>query len=682
MDSKRPPKASPPKLLAPCLIVLAGLLAYSNTFAAPFQYDDEFLRNSRLIKTIWPPWAPMLGSNRPVGTFSFALNHAFSDTDVWGYHAVNLGVHIAASLVLYGIVRRTLSEGRLAPRYGGSAVGIGLAVAMLWSLHPLQTQSVTYIYQRFESQMGLFFLLTLYCFVRAQASNSDAQPTGGTAPGPATVTGTDRGKPASRALLPKRRRDSRAWLWYAASIVCCLLAIGTKEVAVVAPLLVVWYDRAFVAGAWREIWCLRKWYYLALASPYLLAGFLVITSWSAFERSGVLFVSGVSPWQYARSQPGVILHYLRLCFWPTGQCLDYGWPVAETASEILVPGAIVAALLVLTLWAVFQRPQVGFLGGWFFLILAPTSSVLPIRDLAYEHRMYLSLAAVIAGLVIAVWELARRIPGGGRPLPAPPQWLAGGLLLAAALSLGLATYRRNEVWGTCAGLWADAVRKAPDNARAHYNLANALEEAADPAGATRHYRTAIELNPADAASHDNLASLLSGTHPDQALRHYRRAVEIRPARADYRNNLARLLAMVGRTDEAVREARRAVELDPRLAGARLNLGNILAPSDAEAAAAQYREALKIDPTFAAAHNALGNLVAPKRPLEAVRHYQRALALEPEYAEAHFNLANTLVAVGDYRAAISHLREAVRLRPDWPEAAANLEVLLRASAGRG
>ncbi len=154
-------------MLAAGLLVPAAVAVFSNSFAGPFVFDGEgFIEQNPAIRALWPPSAPMLDTNRPVGLWSFALNYAVGGLNVWGYHAANLVIHLAAALVLFAVVRRTLSRGRLAARFGPAAFGLALAVALLWLVHPLQTQSVTYIYQRYESLMGLWFLLTLYCFIR------------------------------------------------------------------------------------------------------------------------------------------------------------------------------------------------------------------------------------------------------------------------------------------------------------------------------------------------------------------------------------------------------------------------------------------------------------------------------------------------------------------------------------
>lgn len=235
------------------LLAVAALLAYRNSFSAPFVLDDEgaILENPtiRSLRPFWRPFVPPGGgetvSGRPLLNFTFAVNYALGGEAVSGYHAFNLGIHFLAACVLLGVVRRTLDRPLLRPRFGGAQLPLAAAVAAVWLLHPLQTESVTYTVQRAESLAGLFSLLTLYGFIRAAES-----------------------------AAPRR-----ALAWRSLSVAACLLGMATKETVAVVPLLVLLYDFIFVCertpGAAGAIWRQRRGYYLALAATWLLLGFLV-----------------------------------------------------------------------------------------------------------------------------------------------------------------------------------------------------------------------------------------------------------------------------------------------------------------------------------------------------------------------------------------------------------------------
>jgi protein O-mannosyl-transferase len=611
------------------IIAIAAVAAYHNSFSGPFVFDGVLqIEQNPNIRSLWPPWAPMLGTQRPIPVWSCAVNYALGRTNTWGYHVANLAIHLAAALALFGVVRRTLSSRRLVARFGSAAWGLALAVAVLWLVHPLQTESVTYIYQRCESLMGLFLLLTLYGFIRAQNS-----PT------------------------PNR--------WYVASVVCCLLAVTSKEVAAVAPLLVLWYDRALVASSWHEI-VRRRWrYYAALAGTWpILAGFMLSQA-HKFADAGVLVVKDVTPWQYAVSQPGVILYYLRLCFWPTGLCLYYGWPAAATFDAIVPPLLLIATLLTLTIWAIFRRPAWSFVGAWFFLTLAPTSSVLPIRDLAFEHRMYLPLAAVVTGVVIGGYLVGQWVADRQR-ISRPALQIAGGaLLILAGVALGTLTFQRNADYQSNLSIWTDTVAKTRNKAPAHNGIALALAQQGQFLEAIAHYQKALEITPDDDTVHTNLGvALVERGRLDEGIAQYRKALEIRPNSAEACNNLGLALNMQGHLAEAVAQFEKALEIDPSNAKAHCNLGGALAKQGRrDAAIDHFEKALEITPDDAEVHNNVGAALVDLGQFDqAIAQYRNALEIQPEYAKAHSNLGVALLQTGRSDDAIAHCRKAVELAP--------------------
>jgi hypothetical protein len=315
------------------LIIGAGGLVYLNSFSVPLIFDDHAaIRDNPAIRQLWPlhktVWSPpqTTAAGRPVLSLSLALNYAISGLEVWSYHAFNLAVHIAAALALFGIVWRTLERGPLGERFGKRAPRIALAVALIWVVHPLQTASVTYIIHRAESLMGLFYLLTLYCAIRGFQS-------------------------------------ARAKNWYAMAIISCALGMGTKEVMVSAPVIVLLYDRTFVSGAFGEALRKRAGLYAGLAATWLLLAALVA---QGVRTESVGFGHDVTALQYAMTQSKVILHYLRLAVWPHPLVLDYYWPVAKTFGEVMLPLAAVVGLLTATAWALGASSGSGFWARGFF----------------------------------------------------------------------------------------------------------------------------------------------------------------------------------------------------------------------------------------------------------------------------------------------------------------------------
>jgi tetratricopeptide (TPR) repeat protein len=656
--------------LAAALIVVAALVAYANTFRAPFIFDDiASIVDNPTIRQLWPPGpavSPPQGwgftvSGRPLLNLSLAINHALSGIDVWSYHALNLLIHVLAGLTLFGISRRTLLRAPLAARLGGNAFPAAAFIAALWTLHPLQTESVTYVIQRAESLMGLFFLLTLYGFVRAQDS-------------------------------PRPGR------WIGFSVVTCLLGIATKEIAALAPLLVFFYDRTFVSGTFRDA-LRRHWrQHLALLGTWI--PFAWVLASTGGNRGGTVgFNVGIRALDYWQTQCEAITRYLGLSLWPHPQVFDYGKIAAPAWSLTALWAVPVLAIGIATLVALWRRPILGFLGVWFFFILAPTSMLPGALQMIVEHRMYLSLAAVIATVVgAAAWWLP------------PRAFVAAGC--AVALAATVLTAARNTVYRSERALWDDVLAKRPDNARAHNNVGQLLYRQDRVAEAIDHYGRSVRLDPTVAQAQYNLGlALMKSGRLAEAEAAFKEAIRILPYFFNAHLNLALVLTHVGRVEEALPHFAEAIRFDASPGEAHFQFGVALAKLGRwSEAAAQYAECVALNHRPAEAHSNWGVALFRMNSLvAAIEHFNAALGLRPELADAHFNLALTLTQSGrpdealpHYAAAvqgnpqnadaqlnfgialaqqgrtaeaIAHLEEAVRLRPESPEVHTNLATAL-------
>src|SRR5262245_52180510 len=436
-------------LRAAVVIVAVTAAAYTSSFGGVFVFEDgPAISDNPHIRALWPLSYAMAAppdttvSGRPIVSLSLALNYALTP-ELWGFHAVNLAIHIAAALTLFGIARRTLTKvpelsntSRKGVRpQSDTATTVAACVAVLWAVHPLQTGAVTYIVQRAESLMGLFYLLTLYCAIRG---------------------------------------------WSAAAIDACALGMATKESMVTAPLAVVAWDWVFAPQQMRR----RMSLYLGLAATWTIAAVLIAGGYRS--QSVGIGLRGWAAWSSLTTQAGVVAHYLRLAIVPWPLVLDYGWPRATSLAEIAIPAALVVTLLGLTIWAFARRMPIGFAGLWFFLTLAPTSSVIPIvTEVAAEHRMYLPLAAVVA---VAVWTVGRLV--GPRRTG-----LQMAVVALAVVVFGVMTDARNRDYRSFDGIWLDTIEKRPQSARARVNYASALLEQRRFREAEDHLRVAIGVDP-------------------------------------------------------------------------------------------------------------------------------------------------------------------------------------------
>jgi Flp pilus assembly protein TadD len=597
--------------LALAILTLAAVAAYQNSFAGTFVLDDmSWIDANTNIRQLWPIWPVLSPANaqsvggRPVVSLTLAINYALGGMDVWGYHAVNLIIHVLASWALFGVVRRTLLLPEMCERFGSAAALLALVGALLWMLHPLETEAVTYVIQRTEALAGLFYLLVLYGVIRGATS-------------------------------------SRSTFWYIAAAAACLLGMATKETMATAPLVVLLYDRTFLAGSFHEALRRRYGLYAALAAAWgVLAVLLVSTGF--YGGTAGFAVQKFTWWSYLLTQPGVIVHYLQLAFWPVGLCFDYGWSPAHNLGEILLPGIVVVGLLLLTVWALVKRPAWGFLGACFFVVLAPSSSFVPIKDAAFEHRMYLALAAVIVAVVVGSWSAGQWLVGRGI-IRQSALWISGGILATlAAVALGILTFQRNADYRSTLSIWEDTVVKAPGNDRAHYNLGMALT---------------------------------SNGKMDEAVAQYQKAVEIRPSHELAQNALGLALARNGKFDEAIAHYQQALESKPDFPEAHYNLGLALARRRRlDEAVVHFEEALEIRPDYGEAHNDLGVTLAKQGQIDdAIDHFQAAVDLMPEHAGAHDNLGIGLAQRGRMDEAIIQFRKALELDPDFADARRNLDL---------
>ncbi len=669
----RPPAAPGPRasrrttVFAGTGLVLAAFAVYANSFSGPFIFDDllSIPQNPTirsLLMSLDPPGGGLTVTGRPLLNLSFALNYALSGDHVWSYHALNLLIHLLAGLTLFGIVRRTLAgpgarsrkpvaPSSLLPK--SEATFVAFAVALLWTLHPLQTESVTYIVQRAESLMGLFYLLTLYCFIRG----AELSHFGRDREIPPSTAG-----PGDQGARSSGGAPSRSGWWFALSFISCLLGMAIKEVMVSAPLFVLLYDRTFLAGSFRAAWRRRGRVHLVLAATWIPLTGLVL---HAANRGGTAgFGVGVSFWSYAATQFQALSHYLWLSAWPHPLIIDYGVRWMASVGDVAPYAAGVALLVAATSVALVRRPALGFLGASFFAILAPTSLVPGTRQTLAEHRMYLSLAPVIVLMVLALYAwLGRR----GR-----------FVLVLVAAGLGWMTIQRNTVYHSNEAIWRDTVAKRPGNVAARNNYGNVLALAGRPEEALAQYEEAIRLEPGDADAYYNAGKALTrlGRLPE-AIARYEQALRANPNMPDAQAALGIALQETGRGDEAIAHFEEALRLDPNYADAHNHLGVALAKAGRfPDAIAHFEQALHLNPALPEVHNNLGNaLRATGRLPEALAHYEQALRLKPDFAEAHNNLGRALGEADRLPEAIAQFEHALHIDPAVPGVHNNLGMVL-------
>jgi tetratricopeptide (TPR) repeat protein len=614
------------------LIVALGAAVYANTLNVPFLFDDfgsirdnTTLRAMDFGRLMHPPRENTV-SGRPVANISFALNYRATRLSLPGLHLGNLLIHLAAALCLMGLIRRTLRLPVFSGQYEDSADVIAAVCAALWVVHPIETESVTYLVQRVESLAGLFILLTLYASLRA-------------------------------ATAPKSS------IWSLGASTACLFGMGTKEVAVVTPVLVVLYDRAFLFPTFAAAFRKRAPFYAALAATWIALALLIVQD--GRHHSAGLHFAGFGPLDYARIQAGAVVHYLRLIFWPHPLVFDYGEPndgvpLATRFLDWGPPAVLLIGLLALSGWAWRRQPALGFLALGFFVLLAPSSSVVPVTtEVISEHRLYLASAPVLILIVLGLDALFRR-----GPAQVPVALAVTGIML-----LGAATVRRNAIYGSAISLWQDTVDHQPENPRAIIALAGALQDAGRNAEAEAMIARALKLSPSHAEANRKIGELEQARGDCiAALRHFNVALQRIPNNADLQYRTAVCLAKIGRPEEAIGHFRTALEYEP--ASAEIHsayagtLGRIGRFDDA---IAQLQAALHLEPDSEEAWFNMGGIYARMRRYDdALKAFDRATEIKPTFAIAHERAGLVATWLDRIPEGERHLEEAARLSPKDPQ----------------
>ena len=529
-------------------------------------------------------------AGRPLASLTFAVNYAFNGLDVRGYHVVNIALHVACALLLMLIAGRTLDA------------NLAFAAALVWAVHPLNSEVVNYISQRTESLMAGFYLLTLYAAIRA--------------------------------------KDERGSGWAMTAVASCVAGLACKESMVTAPVAVALYDRVFLFDSWKAAVRRRRGLYAGLAATWILAAILI----AAGPRAGVAgFSSGVSPWTYLMNQAVIITGYLRLTVWPDALVIFYGWPEALTAADVVPYLVFIAALIALTAIGLWRRPALGFLGAWFFLTLAPASSIVPVAtEVGAERRMYLPLMALAVLAVIAVDYVWKRLPIR-RQLPVP---LVAAVAVAALLA-GVTVARTREY--------------------------------ASPLTLSR---TVVERRPGGVAHHILAEQLAAAGQRDEAMRHLRDAVAQGNSRARFL--LGRLLAEQGSYPEAVQQLEALIGtsqlpyrlvpqwLEPPITEvmtARLIMGRaLLAQRNWDGAAEQATLILAAFPNHSGAHGLRADVLFARQQWGAAgAAYREYLRRQPADSRAWLNYGVTQAAIEDLDEAVRAFTRAAQLDPTDPRA---------------
>ncbi len=520
------------------VLLVCCVCAYFESFGGVMLFDDidgivknPALRAHTLAAALDGSPLDSTPYGRPLVLGSLFFNYRLGGIDVAGYHAVNLAIHLGNGVMLFYLALRLLSMNGGGPRADKISLWTAWCIALLWVLHPLNTAAVTYIVQRAESMMALCYFGALTLWARGAASGH-------------------RGKG-----------------WFLAATALCGLGMLAKESMVTAPLVIVIFDAVFLSEGWREAWRRRWRHYSVLAAAWIPLVFCM-AKWPREHSTG--FTEKLGAWDYLLMQSEVIWHYLRLAVWPTNLALDYAWSPPASFAQVWLPFSALALLAAALIAGVARRNRAAFLGLFGFIVLAPTSSIVPVHtSVAAEHRMYLPLAGWIALLVLAARVLWRSFQARQ---PAALRAFVPGLVVILAVFWGTLTWRRNLDYGSAVVIWSKVTAEQPRNYRALNNLASAHLEA----GRTDEARTALvqalAIKPDYAEALFNLGTLCGQSGQIDAAEDYlSRALRVAPNDADIHCNLANVYLAKGNNPAAILSLERALKLNPAHLQSRFNL---------------------------------------------------------------------------------------------------------------
>jgi protein O-mannosyl-transferase len=533
-------------------LVLLVAAVHANGIFGKFIFDDlRSIVTNPTVHSLTPVWRVLFGSDfattagRPLLNLSLALNYAVSGKEPWSYHVFNIAMHALVAWLMFEVVLKLFRLPTMPVLLREGAVPLAWTAAALWGVHPLTTSAVAYCVQRAESLCALACLGVLYSLLRHAESDNDPEPGGA------------------------------GWVRFA--WLCCFLGVSAKEVAATAPLIALVFDRVFLSTSWRQLLLRRGVAHAGLFASWVWLGWLMALSGGRHGTAGIGYGTGTM--DYFLTQCVVVPRYLALAIFPVGLSADWGFPLYTDPAEWGPGLGLLLVLGVLTLVALVLRPKWGFVGVWFFVILGPTSSFIPlVTQTAAEHRMYLPLMGLVVGVIAALavlldWAGARLGSFRSAVRPGHTTGVSVGVGLLAIVACALLSIQRNALYADPEALWRDAVQARPDSARAMGNIAIAHLDRSEYAAALEWSERAVNLprirsrrwvnrgTSEGVATLHNLRgfALMSLEREDEALAAFDEAVDIAPIHADARLNRAGILLRRGQFDSALADCDAVLE---------------------------------------------------------------------------------------------------------------------------
>jgi|GEM_PF-136813 len=636
------------RFLLSLLLIFVSVSIYSNTFHVPFTFDDYHsivlntkIRSWRDLPAIWS-----FTRTRFLTYFTFALNYHFGGLKVSGYHLVNLFIHLACAFAVWSLVNL------LELRCRGRASDTGFVAALIFLVHPVQIQAVTYIVQRAASLATLFYLLAIIFFLLFRLSESNL-----------------------KELSSGKKQQVNGWY-----LACCLTTVAamfTKEICFTLPLMLLVIDwLLYPEICWRR----RAWQFIPLLlTLVIIPGLFALSTRKVNlgELGRIAEPTGtISPYHYLVTQFRVIVTYLRLLIFPLNQNLDYDYPVYRSFwSTACWSSFLILVALIVGGFIAYRRKNLMFTLAviWFFLSLSVESSIYPIRDVIFEHRLYLPMVSYGISVALLFSFLKNQA--------SKYLWLLALIMLVCGY--GSLTYLRNGIWKSNVSLWADVAAKSPGKARAHHNYGQALFAEKKYDEAMKEFNTALRLDPSFVLTYFTRGGLYASRGQYQlAIKDFNEVLK----RSLDKTRLAHVYLARGKVyaemedyQASLNDFNQAISLDSKNAVAYSERGLLFAKQgNYQQAIKDFDRALRLDSHSAEAYNNRGLARIYMGEIEAgLMDFRRALAEAPEFASVYLNLGLAYFRRGDFSESLNAYRKALEMDPNLIQAYAGMAMVYKA-----
>jgi tetratricopeptide (TPR) repeat protein len=626
-------------------IILCGFALYFLPLqSATFCFDDHYsIESNEAIKTIDIPRIFDAFNTRFLPGLSFALNYKWCGLHPAGYRLINVLIHCLNAFLVYLLIKSTLYlYPARKPILSGRLEWPAVFASMLFLCHPIQTEPVNFITQRFVLMGTFFYLLTLLLYIQY------------------------------------RCRSQKRYM--IAGMGSAIAAMFCKEFVVTLPVMLALYDFYFLGSFNETMWkhCRRliPFFVIVLIVPILLSrtpreaiGVANIADVGSIqEGDSQRFIShidvtrahgNIGRKQYFLTELNVVCTYVRLLFLPINQNFDYDYPISyQLDNKTVLCGVFLFCLLAFAVVTYKSCRIVSFSILWFFIALSVESSFIPIGHVIAEYRLY--LASV--GFVFLVMTLIYSRQVDQRKLN----------IIAAVILIGFSilTYQRNKVWKNEITLWDDTVKKSPHKPRPYNNRGNAYFDQGDVTQAMSDYNKAIEIDTSFVDAYNNRGFIYDKQgNLTQAMSNFNEAIEIDPSFASAYYNRGTIYDQQGNFTQAVSDYSKAIGIKPNFAEAYNNRGDVYnKQGNFTQAMSDFNRAIEINPKYVEAYNNRGLTYDQQGNLtQAMFDFTKAIELNPSFANAYNNRGNVYDKQGNLVQAMSDYSKAIELNPNYAEA---------------